>query len=67
MKPHTDTGYQFPILSNAAGINPAQIPDALRKFPHHEYAPTGQMIFRSHAQRVRALKDIGMIDQNRGG
>lgn len=62
MKPHTDTGYQSPILSNSAGINPDQIPEALAKFPHHEYTPDGRMIFRSHQARERALKDIGMID-----
>jgi putative FmdB family regulatory protein len=64
MKPHTDTGYQVPILSNSAGINPDQIPQMKRQFPHHEFHPDGRMIFTSHGHRERCLKDIGMYDKN---
>lgn len=64
MQPHTDTGYQSPLLSNSAGINPEQIPEMRRRFPHHEFHPDGRMIFNSHAHRERCLRDIGMYDRN---
>jgi putative FmdB family regulatory protein len=64
MRPHTDLEYAVPIYSNAAGIHRDQIPEAKRRFPHHEFHPDGRMIFRSHQHRERCLKDIGMYDRN---
>lgn len=60
----TDQEYHTPVYSNALGINPAQIPDALKRFPHHEYAPDGRMILRSHAQRKRVMKELGFFDKD---
>jgi putative FmdB family regulatory protein len=64
MRPHTDMGYNSPILSNSAGINPAQIPEAVQRFPHHKFTPDGRMIFESHTHRERCLRDIGLYDRN---
>lgn len=63
MRAHADMGYQVPLLSDAAGVHPDQIADAKRAFPHHEFAPDGRMIFRSHSQRERVLRDLGMHDR----
>jgi len=64
MRPHTDTGYNVEQLSDALGIHPDQIPEAKQKFPHHNYAPDGRMIIRSHQERKRVLKDLGFRDWN---
>lgn len=60
----TDQEYHTPVYSSSLGINPAQIPEALRTFPHHEYAPDGRMILRSHAQRKRVMKELGFHDKD---
>lgn len=53
----------YPQRSGAAGIDATQIPDALKKYPHHEYCPkTGDMVFRSKEHKKRCLKDIGFRD-----
>lgn len=58
----TEREYDQPIYSEALGVHPSQIPDAQRRFPHHEFTPDGRMILRSHTQRNRALKELGMRD-----
>lgn len=58
----TDQEYRQPIYSEALGVNPSQIADAQKRFPHHEFAPDGRMILRSHAQRGRVLKELGYRD-----
>lgn len=60
----TDQEYDKPVFSNALGIHPNQIPEATRRFPHHEYAPDGRMILRSHAQRKRVMKELGFFDRD---
>lgn len=65
MHPHTDTGYQVEMLSDALGIHPDQIPESKRRFPHHDFAPDGRMRIRSHQEFKRVLKDLGYHD-NRG-
>lgn len=60
----TDQGYQTPILSHSLGVAPNQIAEAQRNFPHHEFAPDGRMILRSHAQRKRVMKDLGFHDKD---
>lgn len=60
----TDQEYHTPVYSNALGINPIQIPEAMKRFPHHEYTPDGRMVFRSHAQRNRVLKELGWVDKD---
>jgi hypothetical protein len=51
-------------LSNALGVAPNQIAEMQKKFPHHRFAPDGRMIFRSHQERNRVLKDLGFVDKD---
>lgn len=60
--PKRATTRRWPLLSSAAGVHPTQIPEMMRRFPQHEYAPDGRMIFRDRGHRKRCLKDIGMVD-----
>jgi putative FmdB family regulatory protein len=62
MSPHTDTGYQSPILSEALGVDPSQIADAQKRFPHHKFTPDGRMILESHQERSKVLKELGFRD-----
>jgi hypothetical protein len=64
MQPHTDPGYQTPILSDALGVHPSQIAEAQSKFPHHNFTPDGRMVIRSHTERNRILKELGFHDRN---
>lgn len=58
--PWVETDYPEPRRSAAAGIHPKQIPEAIKKFPHHQYdRKTGDMLFRSPSHGRRCLKDIG--------
>jgi hypothetical protein len=63
MRPHTDRGYDTPIYSDAAGVMPSQVQEARQRFPHHEYTNDGRLVFRSHTQRERILKEIGLHDR----
>jgi putative FmdB family regulatory protein len=67
MRVHTDMGYQTPIYSDAAGVDASQVPEMRRQFPNHEYTDDGRMVFRSHTQREKALKEIGFVDRGRRG
>jgi hypothetical protein len=58
----TEQEYDQPIYSDALGVHPSQIPDAQKKFPHHEFLGDGRMVIRSHTQRKRVLKELGMRD-----
>lgn len=51
--------------SDAMGIHPSQIPEAVARFPHHRYNKRGQMLFKTNAEMQRALKDLGYADFNR--
>jgi hypothetical protein len=64
MRPHTDLGYATPLLSDAMAVDPSQIAEAQRQFPHHRFAPDGRMIFGSHQERSRVLKDLGYHDRD---
>lgn len=58
-------GYARPLRSNAMGINPKQVADAARRFPHREYdSETGERIFHSHHERSKALKEEGFHDND---
>lgn len=63
MRPHTELGYQVPILSDALGIHPDQIPEAKKRFPHHEFHPDGRMILSSHSERNKVMKELGYHDR----
>lgn len=62
MRPHTETGYQTEMLSDALGVHPDQIPEAMARFPEHRFAPDGRMRIGSHQEFKRVLKDLGMKD-----
>ncbi len=51
--------------SDALGIHPMQIPEAVARFPHHRYDSQGRMLFSTNAEMQRALKDLGYVDKNR--
>lgn len=55
-------GPGWPLHSVAAGLDPSQVPDAMRRFPDHKYAPDGDMIFDNPQHRKKCLRDIGMVD-----
>jgi len=58
-------GYDVPLRSNAMGINPKQVADASRRFPHRKYdSETGERIFHSHHERSKALKEEGFHDND---
>lgn len=67
MRVHTDTGYQQPIYSDSMGIEPSAVAQARRDNPHHEYTDDGRMVFRSHQQRERILRESGFVDKGRKG
>jgi len=49
------------VLSNALGINPAQIKAATRLNPDEEYAPDGRMVLKSDRHREKMAKRYGMV------
>lgn len=67
MRVHTDLGYQQPIYSDSMGIEPSAVAQARRDNPHHEYTDDGRMVFRSHQQRERILRESGFVDKGRKG
>lgn len=52
-------GFRQIQYSRALGVDPSQIAEAKAKFPHHEFAPDGRMIFENAQQLDRAKKDLG--------
>jgi putative FmdB family regulatory protein len=58
----TDLPYSKPIYSDAAGVMPHQVESARKRNPEAEYLDDGRMVFRSHKQRERTLREIGMVD-----
>lgn len=58
-------GYWKERVSDALGVNPDQIPAAMKIHPGAEFTPDGAMIIRSHAEFTQRLKESGMVDRNR--
>jgi hypothetical protein len=58
------TDYAQPVYSESAGVHPSQVNEARKANPDHEYTDDGRMVFRSHSQRKRVLKQIGMFDRD---
>lgn len=52
-------------VSDALGVHPSQVPDILKRFPHHRFNRRGQMLFSSNSELQRVLKDIGYVDRNK--
>jgi putative FmdB family regulatory protein len=63
MKPHTDTGYNQVVYSDAMGVHPSQVQEMRQKFPHHEYLDDGRAVVRSHTQREKMMRELGMHDR----
>lgn len=61
---HNGGEYAKPMYSDACGCHPADVPEMQRRFPHHEYAADGRMIWRNRAHRERCLRDLGWADRN---
>lgn len=61
---HAGMDWDRPVHSNALGVNPNQIEEAKRAFPHHEYDPEGRMILRNAQQKRRAMRDLGFMDKD---
>lgn len=60
----TDQEYVTPVYSNALAVPPSQIRQAQKRFPHHEFAPDGRMILRSHNHRKRVMRELGYMDRD---
>jgi hypothetical protein len=59
LEPKSTAGFRQIQYSRSLGVNPDQIAEAKRKFPHHEFAPDGRMIFENAKQLDRVKKDLG--------
>jgi hypothetical protein len=60
----TDVEYARPVYSDAAGVAPDQVPEHRRRFPDIPITDDGRVIFTSHNQRKRALKQLGFVDRD---
>ena len=64
------TGAGWPMLSDAMGVHPDQIPEAREHAARHgiptDFAPDGRAILRSCDHRKRYGELIGMYDRNGG-
>jgi hypothetical protein len=58
----------WPILSDAAGVHPDQIPDAMQEAKNRgvrvEYTRDGRAIFDTPGDRKRYLKAMGLRDRS---
>lgn len=59
LEPKSTAGFRQIQYSRSLGVNPDQIPEAKRLFPHHEFTADGRMIFENAQQLDRAKKDLG--------
>lgn len=64
MRPHTDMGYQTPIFSDALGVHASQVAEAQARFPNHKFLPDGRMVFSSHSERQKVMRDLGYHDRD---
>lgn len=48
--------------SDAMGINPDMIPEAMKKFPDSNYLPDGRLIVRSRADKKKKMKERGLVE-----
>lgn len=68
LSPRTTSLGSWPVLSDAAGCHPDQIPE-FRQFLSEKgveanYTPDGRLVMESHDHRKRCLKALGMVDRN---
>jgi hypothetical protein len=61
----SNPGYWTPRVSDALGINPDQLQQALKVHPGAEFTPDGAMVIHSHEEFKRRLKESGMVDRNK--
>lgn len=60
----TDAEYAKPILSESAGVGANQVTDFKRRHPNIPITDDGRVIFTSHNQRKKALKEMGFFDRD---
>lgn len=54
-------GETHEMWSVAMGINPDQIPEMKKRFPHHEYHPvTGDLKVKNYQHQKQLAKELGM-------
>jgi hypothetical protein len=67
---HMDTPGNWPMHSDALGVNPDQIPEAVKQLAeagvHAEFNAEGQMKIESRQHRNRVLEASGMFDRDAG-
>ena len=49
-------------LSNSMGVNPRQIPEAMRKYPGSEYSPDGRLIVHSRKDKLQKMKQRSLVE-----
>jgi putative FmdB family regulatory protein len=60
----TEMNYQKEILSDAMGVPAGQVNEHRKTFPNIPITDDGRVIVRSHAERKRFLKQLGMRDKD---
>lgn len=70
-KGRKNTAWSTPLLSEAAGVNPCNIPEAVAadraNGMHVEYCQrTGRAKYTSREQRAKHVASLGMIDRDGG-
>lgn len=51
--------------STSLGVHPHQIAEAQAKFPHHRFAPNGNMLIHGQKEKNRVLRDIGYVEYDK--
>lgn len=58
---HTDC-MDHPRWSEAMGVNPDQIPEAMRRFPGSTYDSEGRLLVKNRADKKKKMKERGYIE-----
>ena len=48
--------------SNSMGVNPRQIPEAMRVYPGSEYTLDGRLIVNSRKDKLKKMKQRGLVE-----
>lgn len=51
-----------PRWSDAMGVHPDQIPEAMRRFPGSQYNSEGQLLVESRADKKKKMKERGYVE-----
>ena len=60
----TELDYAKPVLSDAMGVHPSQVPQHRRMHPDIPITDDGRVICRSHAERNRIMKKLEFHDKD---